>query len=409
MIDLLKTKSPTFSDLYVAYAKDQTDAPPVFHRFLSYLILSSVINRNVYMPFGYKKLHPNVFLLIVAPSSAHRKSWSIGMACHLINQITKDFVIPETSSREAFVSELADTNRVPFGSGLVRIDELKGFMDRVKTKSYMEGFIQDLSSLYDGDYLNRRKGIDKPERFRVEDPFLNMVAACSTDWLYQAIQTGDISGGFLARFIWVVYDEKIDRPSALPKRPDEMKFHQLIMKLQRMREYIGSIDFDPEALQFYENWYQTFYRTHQGGLWDANYHRAAVIIQKIAALNALMRTETYDILLSGFNGVGIVISVNDIKNAIVLIEDSLLNFQKLTIGVNKFDTLTKKVLKFIVNKGETNRASILTGVRGISAKFLTDILMTLQQSETIEITQRPDRLGGTRITANGTASEYLNF
>lgn len=396
---MTNSATKTFTDLYVDYCREQTDAPAVFHRFLGYLVLSSIVNRNISIPFGYKKLHPNIFLLIVAPSSAHRKSWSMGIAAHLINSVNKGFVIPETSSREAFVSELADDTRNPFGCGLVKIDELKGFMDRVKTKTYMEGFLQDLSSLYDGDALNRRKGIDKPERFIVDDPFLNMMAACSTDWLYASIQSGDISGGFLARFIWVVYEEKVERPSAFPKRPDKEKFAQLIYKLNRMRDFIGEIDFSVEGRDFYEKWYGDFYSHHQGGLWDANYHRAAIIVQKLAALNALMRSEAMDMSLPGST---IQIITKDVQLATLLIEDTLRNFDKITIGINKFDTLTKKVLKFVVHKEKTSRKLVLQGVRGISSKFLTDILTTLEQSGAIEISDD----GSILPTPN--ASHYLN-
>lgn len=392
----------TFSDMYVKYASDQTDAPKIFHKFLSYFVVSSVVNRNAYIPFGWKKLYPNLYLLIVAGSSAHRKSWSIGIATRMINRIHEGFTIPETSSREAFVSELASEDRSPRGAGLIEIDELKGFMDRVRKKSYMEGFVQDLSSLYDGKALNRRKGVDKPERYQVTDPFLNMVAACSNEWFYRSIQSEDISGGFFARFIWVVYDKKVVNPSPRPKPENQHLYGQLIEKLHRIRDFIGEVNFNPEALTFYEEWYRNFYSVRQGGMWDANYHRAAIIIQKMAVLHAVIRAESE---VEGLVGSHLAITLPDIKYVTTLIEDTLLNFSKITIGVNKMDTNNKKVLKYIVERGSATRTTIMNGVREMDARTLTEVLSNLEESAVIEARLVGDK---NEYVPNETANTYLN-
>ena len=391
-----------FIDEYVDYCLEQTDAPRIFHHWLAYMVVSSVINRNCYRPFGWRRLYPNLYLLIIAPSSAHRKSWSMNIAARMIKSVHQRFIIPEVSSREAFVSELADTERTPFGCGLVKIDELKGFMDRVRTKSYMEGFTQDLSTLYDGTSIDRRKGIDKVERFVVDDPFLNIMAACSTDWLYQSVQSGDISGGFFARFLWIVHDQKIKDPSPFPKAENPEKFRSLIERLYRIRDYIARIDFSPEADSIYSQWYRQFYNRHQGGMWDGNYHRACTTIQKLSIINAVVRAES--IFGSGAGLTQVDISASDVKSAIEMVEDTLLNFNKMTIGVNKFDTIKMKVLKYIVHHGPVSRGRILTGVRDVSGRFLTDILSTLEETGTIKI----DRDGkGMTLEATEMAGKYL--
>ena len=181
-------KPETFLDLYLQYATEQTDAPRIFHEYLAYFILSSVIGKSIHTKFGYKDLYPNLYLLLIAPSSIHRKSWSQNMAIHIIREIHRDILIPDCSSRESFIAEFADKERTPHETGVFKIDEFKGFMDRMKNNNYFSGFIQDLSSMYDGDPVRRRKGVDNVETYTIEKPFLNITAACSTDWLNQAIQ-----------------------------------------------------------------------------------------------------------------------------------------------------------------------------------------------------------------------------
>lgn len=400
----------SFTDLYVEYCKEQTDAPPIFHRFLSYLVVSSIVNKNITIPFGFKSLHPNLYFLIAAPSSSHRKSWSQNIAVNMIRHVNdgayKDFVIPDTSSRESFISELASPERYPLGSGLIKIDELKGFMERMKTSKHFSGFIQDLSTIYDGERIKRITGVDKVTTYTIDEPFLNMTCACSLDWLYKSIESSDISGGFLARFIWVVCDENIKEPSALPKRPCPEKFKTLLNKLFRMSQFVGEVSLDEESFKYYENWYKIFYSNHQGGLWDANYHRMSVTILKISALNALVRLEReMQEDLQSLNEI-IKINTDDLKKAIIMLEDTTLNFRNINIGVNKFDTLTKKVLKYVLKNKEVTRRKVLGGVRGMSPKLLDEVLKSLGEVGAIEI--KPSERGtGFIISPNGNGAEYL--
>lgn len=405
-------KQKRFTDLYVEYCSEQTDAPAIFHRFLSYLIVSSVVNKNITIQFGFKSLHPNLFLLIAAPSSSHRKSWSQNIAVNMIRHVNdgvfKDFIIPDTSSREAFITELASSDRYPLGSGLIKIDELKGFMDRMKSSKHYSGFIQDLSTIYDGDRIKRKVGVDEVKEYVIDAPFLNMTAACSLDWLYKSIESTDISGGFLARFIWVVCDEKIESPSSLPGKPSEEKFGILLNKLARISQFMGEASFDEIAYHHYNEWYKNFYSNHQGGMWDANFHRMSVIILKIATLNSIIRIENdFPDDIPPLNGV-IPINIDDLKNSIMLVEDTSVNFKNINIGVNKFDTLTKKVLKYVVKNKDVTRSNILQSVRGMSPKLLDEVLRSLTEVGAIDILpviRGPDN--STRISANGNCTEYL--
>jgi len=395
----------TFSDAYLSYCKQQTDAPPIFHKFLSYIIISSVLNRKVYLKFGFKNLYPNLYLLIVAPSSAHRKSWSMGIAARMIRKIYPDFILPDVSSREAFVSEVCDQQRTVPGCGIIKIDELKGFMDRIKTKSYMDGFMQDLSSLYDNETMNRRKGIDDPRRFIMEEPFLNMMAACSNEWFYQSVQSGDISGGFLARFVWVVHEKPVINPSPWPKPEDAELFGRCLRKLERMKDLIAEVRLGDEAKREYEKWFQTFLGGHQGGQWDANYHRAPAIVVKIAMMNAVMRIESESTFSP--SGPFIDISPGDMKLAIMLIADTHLNFGKVTIGATKSHTMAKRVVKFLMERGGTaNRSEVLKGIRGISARYLSDVLTTLEEADIVTVS-RIEGGKGIVIHANGNAQNYM--
>lgn len=384
-------KSETFLDLYLQYATEQTDAPRIFHEYLAYFILSSVIGKNIHTKFGYKILYPNLYLLLIAPSSIHRKSWSQNMAIQLIKRIHKDIMIPDCSSRESFIAEMADQNRIPFQTGILKIDEFKGFMDRMKNNSYFSGFIQDLSSLYDSDPIRRRKGIDKVEYYDISDPFLNITSSCSFDWLTKAIQSSDISGGFLARFIWVVSNDLITNPAAWPKFANEDKRSKLIGMLQNISDdTVGRIIDFSNAEHKWEEWYKTFYSNHQGGMWDANYHRMAIIIRKLAMLNCVMRYQAKQLpeMKPGIY----YANDQDVEGATQLGEKSIASLETIQIGEGRFNLHMKKTLQIIIK-----RATNLTGCphnfvqqhTKVSSHIMDQVIRSLKDMDLILVENGP--------------------
>ena len=373
-----------FKDLYLSYARDITDAPDVFHMALSYLIVSSVINKNVYMSFGHKKLYTNLYLLIGAPSSVYRKSWSQHMATNLINQIVPNFQIADTSSQASFVIEMADPERSPPECGLIAIDELGGFMGKIKGSQHFSGFMQALSSAYDGHMIHKKVGTtDKDKKtYLVAEPFLSLTAACSLDWLTSSTQTTDITGGFLARFLWIIVDGRVEAPRPKPGTEDLAKREELLTKLRWMQSLIAEAELDPEAETEWASWYTKFRSEHQGGQWDANYERLTVIAKKMAIINAVTRYEEM-----GYSPTLNKLSVNtgDIWAAVSFCEDTTQNFEKVVIGDSIMETLTKKVQQFIFKKQNATHSEILRGVTGINAWYLKNIITTLVESDLIVV------------------------
>jgi len=375
-------------DLYVSYAKDITDAPEQFHQALSYFMVSSVIGKNVFMPFGYKKLYPNLYILIGAPSSLHRKSWSQSMAVHLIEIIKPSLEIHETSSREAFIAELADEERVPSETGIVAIDELGGFLNRIKHKRHFEGFMQDLSSAYDNRKIIRRVGATNETKkiHTIQEPFLNLTAACSLDWLTKSAETDDISGGFLARFLWIIEDKKIRSPKDEPGNEDPEKKQKIIQQLNHISNFVGMAEFEPKTRTKWQEWYSGFRGNYQGGKWDANYERLTVIAKKLAVLNAIMRYA--EIEQAPLNG-KLFINTEDLVEAQLFVESTIASFSKVVIGDNKHDVLAQKVILFIrkMPTYTATRSEVLRGVRGLDAWTFGNITKTLIQSDQIEVSE----------------------
>lgn len=401
-----------FLDLYNSYASDQTDAPKLYHQAMGYMVLSSIVNKKVWVPFGSYKLYPNLYLLIIGPSSLHRKSWSQKIGLRLIREIYPEFEIQETSSRESFISEISENERTPFGTGIIAIDELKGFMDRVKSSRFFGGFLQDLSSIYDGNDIRRRVGVEAKtkENYKVEDPFLNFTACCSFDWLSESIASSDLAGGFFSRFIWSSCSTPVSDPWPEPKPYNQEKRDILIGKLTRIKEFIGAATWDAEATSFYERWYKDFRTHNQGGRWDGSYERLTTTVKKLAMLNAVSRVECTSQELSP----QIHIELTDLDQAIRFSLRTISHFKDVSIGNSPIDILTQKVAKKIMEKTRVAHSSLLQTVRGLTAKDLDQVMKTLIDGEMVKVVEEENAaLSGRKYRsihyeARNTINDILN-
>jgi len=380
-----------FTDLYVSYCKDQTDAPVIYHKFISYFIVSSIVNRNAYVPFGFRRLYPNLFMLIIGPSTLKRKSWAQDIGLDLIRSINSNLMIYETSSRQSFLAEMADEERTPRECGVVALDELKGFIEKSKGKHF-QGFIQDLASMYTGQRIKYRRGVknkkegdNEVDHIELNNPFLNLSACCSFDWLTESIQASDIFGGFFARFLWVISNEPNLNPMLWPGSSDPEKRRSLINKLQSIQSALVGAEFKPSeaALAVWGDWYRSFRLKTQNSRWDANYERLTAIAMKLALLNAIIRLEASDTLI---NPESHTIEPIDLHKSIAIVTDTLQGYREITLGDTKTAVMMDKVLKYIVKNGKCTRSALLRGVRGINADFLDTVQRTLEQADQITIT-----------------------
>lgn len=374
-----------FIDAYIEYCQEQTDAPAVFHKILSYVVLSSVVGKNVSMEFGFKRLYTNLYVLLVAPSSAYRKSWSMGIARNLIEMLRPNFFIQDCSSRESFISEFGQEERLAIGG--IEIDELAGFIHRVKTNHHFAGFLQDLASAYDGRTITRRKGVSEKEKetFVVKEPFLNIMAACSNDWLNRSMETSDITGGGFARFLWTVCDGRISNPWPEPKPHSESKLGVLVFKLQTIGSYIGDAKFDEQAAAHFAEWYRDYRSINQGGKWDQSYERLATVAKKLSILNCLARSEEEGIPPSETS---FSINLSDVGRATLWVEGAITYFDKIAVGDSQQEVIKNRVLLFIKKHAPVNRSKILRNLSSIDSWHLSNALTNLLEADQIKSEKR---------------------
>lgn len=198
---------------YVDFASSLTDAPKIFHVFCGLTLLSSIVGRRAYCPgFGGRPLYPNLWSILVAPSSSYRKTTAVNIAGDFISELGGK-MLPQEFSPEMLIQEISDNPKSTFiwsefGSALARFE-----------REYMQGIKDILADIYDcpPHYSRKTKGGD----LFVQDPYITMLGATNMDWMTDKKNIrGDMRGGFIARILFVPFtskDYEMDIPGVADK------------------------------------------------------------------------------------------------------------------------------------------------------------------------------------------------
>ncbi len=231
---------------YFSYAEPLTDAPTQFHIPIALCTLSTVVGNNIFLQIGDKRLYPNIWALILAPSSTHRKSSSIQIGLNLIRQVDRSLVLPNEFSIESFLEHLALQSQ-----GILSYSEFSSLLE-VCQRSYMIGLKSILADLYDCRPWFTRKL--KKSEFTIENGCLSLIGASTIDWLIEGLREGDIRGGFMARFLYFPSSEKT-KSLPIPPKADELQKQELVRNLVELRQIKGEMELSKEARACFEDWY----------------------------------------------------------------------------------------------------------------------------------------------------------
>jgi hypothetical protein len=219
---------------YLDYASPLTEAPEVFHVFVGLIIMSIVVNRQIYIQFGDRMILPNLWVVLIAPTSLYRKSTAIAMGTDLLRVYKPELMMPNEFTPEALVESLKDS---PIG--LLVHYEFKSLLEMVN-RPYMMGAKPLLAELYDCPSVFTRKLKNKPT-IVLKNPFLSLIAATTLVWLNKNIGEDDLESGFLARCMYVPVSTK-EKDLIIPPPADKALKQKLIDQLKKLSSISGEVD-----------------------------------------------------------------------------------------------------------------------------------------------------------------------
>lgn len=347
-----------------------TDAPPQFHRYISYWVLATALGRRVWMRTGDDLLFPNLWMVILAPSSFYRKSTCLSIGAKILNRIDSRILLPADWTREGLIALLSQQPQ----AAMIAY-EFKSLMSLLQ-RDYNVGAQSILTELYDcpASYI-RKTGVNEIREFRIEQPHLSILGASTMDWLLDAIKGKDIAGGFMARFIFISATRKTKSYAIQPPSDPNQKA-TVINDLQACLHCSGELAYTPDARRHYEGWYASFARQCDtvGENVRAFFPRLTTYSHKFAMLESVVNNHFPQITL------------DDCKMACMIADNLALEVIKLSeehnIGASQFDKDRSKVINIIKNNPGIDRRLLMSNSH-LRARIFREIMDTVTETREV--------------------------
>ena len=226
---------------YFQWAEPTTDAPLQFHIAGGLVLAGTVAGRSIWLDRGHGRLYPNIWALILAPSSFFRKSTAVSQTERILRKYRDGmYLLPNEMTPEKFIDTLANNPQA-----LLRWKEFAGALGQFE-RNYMFGFKELLTELFDCPPTYERALKSQEEPIVIEKPHLNIFAASTIDWLLSKIKEGDIRGGFFSRFIYFAPTAKGKR-LAFPPKADQVAENKALTDLALLQEIEGEMSLGPRC------------------------------------------------------------------------------------------------------------------------------------------------------------------
>jgi hypothetical protein len=362
---------------FVKYCNNMTDAPDSFGYATGLVILSTVVQRNIFIFWTGRKLYANLYVLLIAKSGG-RKGTTLGLAKQLLNKLEENntdnfLVFPDDITPESLFSLTQNQTHGTFFHG-----EFGGFLKGLD-RSYNKGLKELLTDIFDNfshkKFIKGKEGTG--EMFELVEPAINILGASTVAWLSENLKESDFKSGFMQRFVF--FPGELDKKEiALPVKSITSINDDIIDNLYSMLSEIsgisGEIVLSKDAIQAYESFYYSDeeFKKRQSEVYGSFHTRLYTFVIKLSMLYCAMRMDK-------------TISKEDIEYGIkakLLVETQLYSVFDRLLSNDVQDRL-EKIKNIIAENGGIIDRSKLLRYSHMLAKDFDNYIMTLEENGTI--------------------------
>ena len=359
----------------------ESESPTSFWKWSGYSIIAALLRDHIYWYQLTRKTVPNLYVILVADSGAHRKGTPIDAAYYIVSKFKGYNTIRGRMSPQGLLEQLSkieNKNGTMVGGGTTFIcsDELSGSF--VKDDGALIPILTDIYEFREVFPYTLRS-----MSFTVKNLCVNLLGA-SNDTLLKRIYTEEaLYGGLLARTFIISPDET--RPGNtlwkdMEKTKEEMEaaLTPLLSELEPITKLRGKITVDKEAQEFYDSWYLSL-RNHYVNKPDKTgvLARLHTGVLKVATIIAVDETKTT------------IVKLNHIKKAIDDCIQLLGGYELLVMKASSDKAQIGGLFlgDLYEHKGQVERADFLRRhFLEVTTALLDEVTMRLQQAGLITAT-----------------------
>jgi hypothetical protein len=352
---------------YLDYTKTQ-ESPEIFHFWIAVSVLAATLGRNVWIDREQYKLYPNHYVIILAGSAVCRKSIAVKMGNRLLGKAEITNGGAEKITNAALWLWLhEEAERTGKSEIFIFSDELGLSLNKEEAT---KGVIQTLTRFYTcDDYVKNKTKISGVDEVRLS--CVNILAATTPKDLAEIIPISAMGTGFTSR-LHIIYAKSARFRRAKLTRDKELEA-ALVNDLQHIRQLSGEMIIQPDAWDWWENWYEKEYDSEVKGDGDEGIDSFHARKQDhILKLGIVLSLAKQDLL---------VVTKDDLMRSyefVTMVEKNLPNIYGM-IGKVPSANHADRILNQLRNKGGEMRRSELTHANWsrLSAGELDEVMKKL--------------------------------
>lgn len=347
---------------YLAYS-EHSEAPEKYHFWTAVSVIAGALRRHVWIDMKYFQWTPNMYIIFVAPPGIVSKSTTASIGMNLLRQVEGIKFGPDAVTWQALIMELqnskemfqligGDDDTYHIMSALTCVcSEFGNFLN-----PHDREMVDALVSLWDGQVgvwskVTKTQGSDL-----IENPWINVLACTTPDWIAGNFPDYMIGGGFTSRCVFVYADAK-RKLVAYPKYEvledhDEMQL-KLIQDLGHIaNNIVGEYLLSREARTFGEEWYEEHFANPPTELVGERF--AGYIARKQTHIHKLA------MVLAAAEHDKLVIERHHLLNASKLVASLEGDMPKVfnRIGINFNQRDTKSLIYYVWSEGEVSNVDL---------------------------------------------------
>lgn len=376
---------------YYDYTKE-TEPPTNYHVWTMISTLSALLGRKCYIPQGVFTIYPNLYIVLVG-SPGMKKSSAMNIGKNLLRTIKEFPLAPASMTREAMLASLqqncckfsANNIEMSFHQVSAFVTELQEF---IGGKHRNQSMIDILTAIWDEPSYEYHTINRDP--IRIDQPYVTLLACCTTDWLNEKLKASIISEGLARRMIFV-YEEQRSKYVPFPSLSAEqaMAWTDLEEEAKKLRAITGRFSFTEDAIQYWEQLYiQIQQEAETKDIFLQHYWTTKhVLMIKVAmCLSSVLRTDK-------------MIDAALLKIVHSMFNDFERNLPVLfkAMGRNELKSHEDKIEEFIAKAGSKGRS-----LSDLANEFARDLTVVEVQALIESLTIRK------RIQANITNSSWVS-
>lgn len=385
-------------EAYKVYTKSN-ESPQLFHQWAGVSAIASALRRNVWLDFGYFHYYPNLYVVLVGPPAIKKTT-----AMHIAKGILRSAVpsvkfAHDSTSREALIADLSQAY-----SGLLDYSALSVFSGEFGTmlQTSQAAMIDFLTAIHDynktEDFVHNT--VTRQEK-RVVNPFMNMIACTTPEFVNRSLPAYAIGTGFTSRVLFV-YCDKVGELIPKPVLSEAQKAVEikLLSDLRQISMLRGEAKMTKEG----EEWYNAWYMGRRAEIEGADPRLAGYIGRKPTHVVRLA------LVLALAHSDSLLIGADDLASALTMVEYLEPGLRKIfgTVGRNVYAPVT---LRIVDQLGAAGGDGLTTGdllERNVGDVDIDELRTTLQTIITMgwATAGKSDTVMGARLQITEKGQKY---